>query len=103
LALRACILLAEPKATEFLAYNVPVYALVEGEQKRDQRVVVAGTSKYVVLSVTSKTVEQFRLELDKYKMGRGAVFFPIGVPLPIRLIVRILKFRVDLLKAEKAL
>jgi uncharacterized protein YdhG (YjbR/CyaY superfamily) len=34
-------------------------------------------------------------ELSKYKSAKGSVQFPLAEPLPLRLIQRILKFRVE--------
>jgi len=43
---------------------------------------------------TSSGIRAFRRELAKYETSKGTVRFPIGEPLPLKLIVKIVKFRV---------
>jgi uncharacterized protein YdhG (YjbR/CyaY superfamily) len=40
-------------------------------------------------------MEAFKEELKAYKTGKGSVQFPIEKPLPIDLISRIVKYRVE--------
>ena len=52
---------------------------------------------------TASPIEVFKEELSPYKFSKGAIQFPIGQPLPLELISRIVKFRVqqDMAKAKK--
>ena len=97
LELKECILKAEPKATELLNYNIPAYALVENG-KREQQIMIAGYKKHVGLYPHPTTMEKFESELSDYKRAKGSVQFPLDKPLPKELIVRMIKYRIGLLK-----
>lgn len=95
--LKECILKVEPNATELFNYNIPAYALTEGG-KREQQIMIAGYKKHVGLYPHPTTMEKFASELSGYKRGKGSVQFPLDEPLPKELIVRMIKYRVELLK-----
>ncbi|MGS2739302.1 iron chaperone [Sinomicrobium sp. M5D2P17] len=97
LELKECILKAKPGATELFNYNIPAYALVEGG-KREQQIMIAGYKKHVGLYPHPTTMEKFDAELDEYKKGKGSVQFPLNKPLPKDLIIRMIKYRMELLK-----
>ena len=97
LELKECILKAEPNATELLNYNIPAYALVENG-KREQQIMIAGYKKHVGLYPHPTTMEKFDSELSEYKRAKGSVQFPLDKPLPKELIVRMIKYRLELLK-----
>lgn len=44
---------------------------------------------------TSSGIEAFKHELKDYKFSKGSVQFPLDKPLPIELISRIVKFKVE--------
>ena len=96
LELKECILKVEPNATEFLNYNIPAYALVK-DGKREQQIMIAGYKKHVGLYPHPTTMEKFEPELTEYKRGKGSVQFPLDRPLPIELIIRMIKYRKELL------
>ncbi len=97
LELKECILKAEPNATELLNYNIPAYALVENG-KREQQIMIAGYKKHVGLYPHPTTMEKFDSELKEYKRAKGSVQFPLDKPLPKELIIRMIKYRIELLK-----
>lgn len=97
LELKECILKAEPNATELLNYNIPAYALVENG-KREQQIMIAGYKKHVGLYPHPTNMEKFDSQLSEYKRAKGSVQFPLDKPLPKELIVRMIKYRVELLK-----
>lgn len=97
LELKECILKAEPNATELLNYNIPAYALVKNG-KREQQIMIAGYKKHVGLYPHPTTMEKFDSELREYKRAKGSVQFPLDKPLPKELIVRMVKYRIELLK-----
>ncbi|WP_289041760.1 DUF1801 domain-containing protein [uncultured Zobellia sp.] len=97
LELKTCILKAEPNATELLNYNIPAYALVENG-KREQQIMIAGYKKHVGFYPHPTTIEKFDSELTEYKRAKGSVQFPLKKPLPKELIIRMVKYRVELLK-----
>lgn len=43
-------------------------------------------------------MENFDSELTNYKKGKGSVQFPLDAPLPKQLIIKMIKYRVALLK-----
>ncbi|MCB0375072.1 MAG: DUF1801 domain-containing protein [Sinomicrobium sp.] len=96
LQLRECILKAAPNATELFNYNIPAYALIAGG-KREQQIMMAGHKKHVGLYPHPTVMEKFDNELSGYKKGKGSVQFPIDKPLPKELILRMVKYRMDLL------
>ncbi|MBT9189345.1 iron chaperone [Zobellia russellii] len=97
LELKTCILKAEPNATELLNYNIPAYALIENG-KREQQIMIAGYKKHVGFYPHPTTIEKFDSELTEYKRAKGSVQFPLNKPLPKELIIRMVKYRVELLK-----
>ncbi|MBU2950678.1 DUF1801 domain-containing protein [Tamlana agarivorans] len=97
--LKACILKAAPKASELLNYNIPAYALIEGD-KREAQFMIAGYKNHVGFYPHPTTMEQFDLELKSYKKGEGSVQFPLDKPLPKELIVNMVKYRMALLGAS---
>ena len=96
LELKECILKVEPNATELLNYNIPAYALVKNG-KREQQIMIAGYKKHVGLYPHPTTMEEFEPELTEYKRGKGSVQFPLDKPLPKDLIIRMIKYRKELL------
>jgi uncharacterized protein YdhG (YjbR/CyaY superfamily) len=96
LELKKCVLKVEPNATELLNYNIPAYALVK-DGKREQQIMIAGYKNHVGLYPHPTTMEKFEPELTEYKRGKGSVQFPWDKPLPIELIIRMIKYRKELL------
>jgi len=99
LELKECILQAEPNATELLNYNIPAYALVVNG-KREQQILIAGNKEHVGLYPHPTTMEKFDSELSDYKRAKGSVQFPFDKPLPKGLIVRMIKYRIGLIKKQ---
>lgn len=59
---------------------------------------IAGYKKYVGLYPHPTVMENFDSELTNYKKGKGSVQFPLDAPLPKQLIIKMIKYRVALLK-----
>ncbi|MDP2302223.1 MAG: DUF1801 domain-containing protein [Ignavibacteria bacterium] len=95
--LKDCILKAVPEAIEMLNYGIPAYALVKGG-KREEQIMIAGYKKHVGLYPHPTVMDKFDKELEGYKKGKGSVQFPIDKPLPKALIVKMVKYRMLLLK-----
>jgi uncharacterized protein YdhG (YjbR/CyaY superfamily) len=94
-ALRAAIKKAAPQAEEVISYNIPAY------RQHGVLVYFAAYKHHIGFYPTSSGVREFKDELSKYKVSKGAIQFPIGEQLPLGLIKKIVKFRVkeDLAKA----
>ena len=94
--LRDCILTAVPEAVEMVNYNIPAYALIK-DGKRDQQIMIAGYKNHVGLYPHPSVMEKFEKELEGFKKGKGSVQFPLDKPLPRDLIIRMIKYRMELI------
>lgn len=86
--LRAIIRSAVPaQATEVISYRIPAF--------RDKKVLVwyAAFAKHCSLFPTNAVIEMFKDELKDFSISKGTIQFPIGKPLPVALIKRIVKAR----------
>lgn len=86
--MRATILRAAPDATEAIKYGVPTFV------QNENLVHFAAFTKHVGFYPTPSGVSAFRKELSAYKCAKGSVQFPFDEPLPLRLIGKIVRFRV---------
>lgn len=53
-----------------------------------------GYKNHIGFYATPTGHKKFEKQLAKYKQGKGSVQFPIDEPLPLKLVVEIVKFRV---------
>ena len=88
-AIRKLISKLAPEATEKISYQIPTFYL------NGNLIHFAGFANHIGLYPTPSGVEEFKLELSKYKQGKGSVQFPLNEPLPLDLIGRIVRFRVE--------
>jgi len=95
--LKKYILEVVPNAIELINYNIPAYSLVEGGI-REQQIMIAGYKKHVGLYPHPTTMGKFYKELSEYVKGKGSVQFPVDKPLPKELIIKMIKYRSELLK-----
>lgn len=86
--LRAVIRAAAPGAVEKISYQMPAFAL------KGNLVYFAAFKDHLSLFPTAGGVKAFERELTNYKSGKGTLRFPLNEPLPLKLIARIVKFRV---------
>ena len=89
---------AAPEAEESISYGMPAYKLFA-----KPLVYFAGYEKHIGFYATPTGHAAFEKELSKYKQGKGSVQFPIDEPMPLRLITKMVKFRVEEAKAKKKL
>lgn len=87
--LRTLIRKTVPEATEEISYQMPAYKL------NGPVVYFAGYEKHIGLYPTGTGIKVFEKELAGYKWSKGAVQFPLDKPLPVDLIVRMVKFKVE--------
>lgn len=87
--LRTLIRKTVPEATEEISYQMPAYKL------NGPVVYFAGYEKHIGFYPTPSGIEAFQSELRNYKWSKGAVQFPLDKPLPVDLIVRMVKFKVE--------
>lgn len=87
---RATIKKAAPDAEEGISYGMPGYKL-----NKKPLVYFAGYNTHIGFYATPTGHSQFAVELSQYKQGKGSVQFPLSKPLPLDLIERITRFRVE--------
>jgi len=94
--MRATIKAAAPIATEKISYLMPTFYL-EGNL-----VHFAALKNHVGFYPTPSGVQAFLRETSKYASTKGAIQFPLDKPLPLKLVSKIVKFRVkeNLKRAE---
>lgn len=86
--LRATIKAAAPDAEEKISYQMPTFAL------KGNLVHFAAYKNHIGFYPTSTGIRAFKKELSIYEGAKGSVQFPIDKPLPLKLITKIVKFRV---------
>jgi len=81
---------AAPGAEETISYGIPAF-------RYKGRVIIyfAGYKNHIGFYATPAGHIAFAKELSKYKQGRGSVQFPLDKPMPLKLIARMVKFRVQ--------
>src|SRR5687768_2711576 len=96
--IRTTIKKAVPDAEETISYGMPTFTL-----KGRYVVYFAGYKKHISLYPAPIGNEAFKKELSLYKRGKGTAQFPLDKPMPLKLITKIVKFRVkeNLEKARK--
>jgi uncharacterized protein YdhG (YjbR/CyaY superfamily) len=94
--LRATIKAAAPEAEEKISYQMPTFFL------KGNLVHFAALKNHIGFYPTPSGIQAFQKELAVYEGSKGAIRFPIGKPLPLELVSRIVKFRVaeNLQRAE---
>jgi uncharacterized protein YdhG (YjbR/CyaY superfamily) len=95
--IRTTIQQAAPDATEAIAYAIPTFKL------NGNLVHFGGYKSHIGFYPAPMGIEAFKEETAQYETGKGTLQFPIDKPLPLDLITRIVKFRVEknLEKAKK--
>lgn len=87
--LRGLIKQVAPKAEEKISYQMPAFFL-------DGILVwFAAHTNHIGFYPKASAIAKFEGELSKYKYSKGTVQFPMDEPLPVDLIKRMVKFRVE--------
>lgn len=87
--IRKLIHAAAPDATEKISWNMPTFYL------NGNLVHFAMHKAHIGFYPGASGVAQFEDRLQKYKHSKGAIQFPLNIPLPRELITDIVKFRVQ--------
>ena len=87
--IRSTIKSAAPDAIEAIKYAIPTFIL------NGNLIHFAGYKNHIGLYPAPSGMEQFEEEVAIYKTGKGTLQFPIDQPMPLDLIARIVKFRVQ--------
>lgn len=85
---RATISQAAPDAEEKISYAMPCFA------QQGNLVYFAAAKNHLGFYPTLSGVREFQSELSAYKTSKGAIQFPLGAPIPVALIRKIVQFRV---------
>jgi uncharacterized protein YdhG (YjbR/CyaY superfamily) len=87
--MRTTIQTAAPDATEAITYAIPTFKL------NGNLVHFGGYKNHIGFYPAPMGIEAFKEETAQYETGKGTLQFPLDKPLPLDLITRIVKFRVD--------
>lgn len=94
--IRATIKAAAPEAEEKISYQMPTFFL------KGNLVHFAAFKNHIGFYPTPSGIEAFKDELSVYEGAKGSVQFPIEKPMPLKLITKIVKYRVaENLKKKK--
>lgn len=86
--IRSTIIKAAPDVSEKISYGIPTFVL------NGNLVHFAPYKNHIGFYPSPSGILAFQEELSIYKCSKGAVQFPIDKPLPLKLISKIVKFRV---------
>lgn len=84
-----------PESAEIISYNMPAYKM------KSVLVYFAANKNHIGFYPTPSGIEKFKSEFGDLKWSKGAVQFPIEKELPLNLIKRICKFRLEEDKLKK--
>jgi len=87
--IRVAIKKAAPKAEEAIKYGIPTFVL------NGNLVHFGGFKNHIGFYPAPRALEEFKKELSGYEGSKGAVQFPLDKPLPLTLISKIVKYRVE--------
>lgn len=87
--LRAVIKKTAPAAKERISYSMPYY------DYKGRLVYFAAFKKHIGLYVPPPILQQYKNELKEYETAIATVHFPIDKPLPITLIKKLIKARME--------
>ena len=76
-----------PQAAEKIAYGIPTYHL------NGNLVHFAAFKKHIGFFPAPSAIQKFQKQLKPYKTSKGTIQLPLTDPLPLKLIERIVKFR----------
>jgi len=95
-AIRAEVKKIAPEAKEKISYQIAAFEL-----NGKNLLAFAGWKKHVSIYPIPAGDEAFNEEISKYADGKGTVKFPLGKPMPIKLVHQIVKNRVSALMQNK--
>lgn len=97
--IRSAIKRTVPDMIEVISYGMPTCKL-----EKKNLVHFAAWKTHIGFYALPSTHTKFKKELSKYKGAKGSVQFPLDKPLPLSLILKMVKFRVKEIKeAHKAM
>lgn len=94
--IRSAIRAIAPDAQETIKYRMPTFVLHEN------LVHFAAFANHVGFYPTPSGIAKFKDELSGYASAKGSVQFPLNQPIPLSLIKKIVKFRLQEVSAKLA-
>ncbi len=94
--IRRTIQAAAPEAGEAIKYQIPTFTL------NGNLIHFAAFKNHIGLYPAPRAIEVFKEELAGYEGAKGTVRFPLGEPIPLDLIRRIVEFRVEMSREKPA-
>ena len=94
--IREVIRKAAPTATEAIKYRIPTFILGRN------LVHFAAFKNHIGFYPTPSGIDEFKDELSRYQCAKGSIQFPIKSPIPIKLIEKIVRFRIKEMKTRQA-
>jgi uncharacterized protein YdhG (YjbR/CyaY superfamily) len=88
--IRTTIRKAAPGALEMISYGIPAFKF-QGKPLA----YFAAFKNHIGFYPTPTGIDEFEKELSVYKQGKGSVQFPIDKPMPLKLISKIAKYRMN--------
>jgi len=85
---RAAVRKAAPKAEEAIKYAMPGFVL------HSNLVFFSAFKKHIGFYSVPTGKAEFKKDFAPYKTGRGSIQFPLNEPMPLKLITKIVKYRV---------
>ena len=95
-SLRTTIKKAAPHAEELISYNMPAF------KWKGMLVYYAAHTEHIGFYPVSSAIRAFEKDLSGYERSKGTIRFPLNKSIPVKLVSKIVKFRVQE-NAEKAL
>jgi uncharacterized protein YdhG (YjbR/CyaY superfamily) len=86
--MRTTIRKAAPRATEKISYQIPTFYY------NGNLVHFAAFKEHIGFFPTPSAISAFSEELKEFKTAKGSVQFPLKDPLPLKLVTRMVKYRV---------
>ena len=86
---RATVKKAAPKSTEVISYRMPAY------KQNGMLLWFAAHTSHIGLYPGASGIAAFKKEISIYKNAKGSVQFPFDKPLPLTLMTKMVKFRVN--------
>lgn len=87
--IRATIRAAAPDATEAIKYGMPTFV------QHGNLVHFAAFKNHIGFYPVPSGIAAFKAELSVYDQSKGTIRFPFGTPVPLALIARMVKFRLE--------
>lgn len=80
---------AAPEAEEVISYNIPAFKL------KGVLIWYAAFKEHISLFPKTNAIAKFKKELSTYDVSKGTIKFPLHKKLPLSLISKIVKFRLE--------